>query len=258
MATEKELLTSRIIFRAVLPVIKVMLQDDPKTAKRFDGVNAVVQFVAKDPGGDVGGHIRFAGGDFEALYELADAPDLTFVFPSVAKMNAMFAGKPVIPRIKGWTNVGLLLKTLSVLMGLKLLMPANKPKDPARRRLKVKMVLYMMSTALSQLNKSGDPDMVKWTTKQPERIYQWSCEPEGIACYLRVKAGKTKAGRGYYERRKPFVHMKFNGVDSAMPVLTNSVDNVQAMAQGLLESDGSPEYGAKLGDFMIRIADMLT
>jgi hypothetical protein len=145
-----------------------------------------------------------------------------------------------------------------VLLGLKLLMPDAKPKNTEQAKLKVKMTLYMASTGLSQLNKAGDPEMVKWTKNQPERIYQWSCEPEGIAAYLRVKAGKTKAGRGYYTRRKPFVHMRFNGVEAALPVLATQVDTVEAVGQGLLTIEGSPEYGATLGDLMLRVADLVT
>jgi len=258
MATEKELLVSRIFLRAALPVIKVMLEDDPKTAKKFQGVNATIQFVAKDPAGPVGASLKFTDGAFEVVQGVSDNPDITFSFPSVAKMNAMFAGKPVLPWIKGITKIGLLIKVFGLLLGLKILMPNAKTKTPEMARMKVKMTLYMISTALSQLNKAGDPDMVKWTTKQPERIYQWSCEPEGIACYLRVKAGKTQAGRGYYTRRKPFVHMKFDGVQGALPVLANSVDTVQAIAQGLVANEGSPEYGGQIGDFMLKIAALVT
>jgi hypothetical protein len=99
--------------------------------------------------------------------------------------------------------------------------------------------------------------LVKWTSKQPERIYQWSVDGEDIACYLMIKAGKTKAGRGFYTRRKPFVHMRFSSVDNALPVLSNAVDTVQAMTQGLVVNEGSPEYGGKLGDFMQRIAALV-
>lgn len=257
--TNTDLLKARLVLRAVLPLVKVLLEDDPKTKKKFEGVTATVQFVAEDPDvGPVGSHVKFDNGAFEIVHELAENPDLTFRFSSLAKMNAMFAGKPVLPRIQGFRNFGLLLKMLGVLMRLKLLMPGKAPKNPDEARLKVKLILYMVSTALSQLNKGGDPDMVKWTSKQPERIYQWSVEPEGIACYLRVKAGKTKAGRGYYTRRKPFVHMKFAGIEGALPVLTNKVDTVQAMTQGLVDNEGSPEYGGQVGDFMLKIAQMLT
>jgi hypothetical protein len=173
-------------------------------------------------------------------------------------MNALFAGKPALPRIQGITKLRLLIKVFSLLLGLKILMPTARPKSPEQARLKVKMTLYMISTALSQLNKAGDPDMVKWTTKQPLRVYQWSVDGEDIACYLKVKAGRTKAGRGPYTRRKPFVHMRFASVEKALPVLSNSIDTVQAMTQGYVSNEGSPEYGGQVGDFMLRIAALVT
>ncbi|HPO15602.1 MAG TPA: hypothetical protein PLI09_19325 [Candidatus Hydrogenedentes bacterium] len=258
MATENDLLTARIVCRAVLPVIKVALQDDPKVKKNFANVTGTVQFLAKDPAGPVGAHLKFEKGELEVVQELIDNPDLQFTFSSVAKMNAMFAGKMVLFGIKGFTKVGLLIKILGVLMGLKILMPTAKPKNPLQAYLKVKMTLYMVSTALSQLNKFGDEEMKKWTERQPERIYQWSVDGTDIACWLKIKAGQTKAGRGMYERRQPFVHMRFTSVDNALPVLSNSVDTVSAIATGLVISDGSPEYGGKLGDFMLKIAALLS
>ena len=100
--------------------------------------------------------------------------------------------------------------------------------------------------------------MVKWTSKQPERVYQMSVEGEDIAAYLRVKAGKSKAGRGFYTKRHPFVHMKFNGIDGALPVLLNEVSMVEAIRNGYLAVEGSPEYGGDIGDFMTRIQDLIT
>ncbi len=258
MATQQDLITARIVCRAVLPVIKIMLRDDPKMAAKFKGVNGTVQFLAKDPAGPVGAHLKFTDGALEIVQELIDNPDLQFSFPSVAKMNAMFAGKVVLPSIKGFMNLGLLLKILSVLLGLKLLMPNAKPRNAQQAYLKVKMTLYMVSTALSQLNKGGDPDMLRWTAKQPERIYQWSVDGTDIACWLKIKAGMTKAGRGMYERRQPFVHMRFTSIDNSLPVLSNSIDTVQAIGTGLVISDGSPEYGGKLGDFMLKVAALLS
>ena len=120
------------------------------------------------------------------------------------------------------------------------------------------MTLYMATTALSQLNKAGYPDMVKWTSKQPERIYQWSVEDDDVACYLKVKAGNTKAGRGFYTRRQPFVHTRFRSVEDALPLLANQIDTVEAMRQGLVVVEGSPEYGGQISDFMLRIAKMVT
>ena len=262
MSTTEEQLTTRIVLRAVLPLIKVMVEDNPKTSRLFTGVNGVIQFTADDPEGPVGAHIRFTDGQFELVQGLAEKPEVLFSFPSLAKLNDMFRGKPVVPRIgplllSGLRRPGLLMKSFHLLLGLKLLMPDAKVTSPEAARMKVKMTLYMVSTALSQLNKSGDPEMTKWTGKQPERIYQWSVDGTDIACYLRVKAGQSMAGRGMYTRRKPFVHMRFASVDAALPILGNQIDLVVAMTKGMVVNDGSPEYGSKIGDFMMRVGNLL-
>ncbi|HOV31811.1 MAG TPA: hypothetical protein PLX23_00430 [Candidatus Hydrogenedens sp.] len=255
---EKEILVSKIILHAVLPVIKVLLEDHPTFRKRFENIKGTVQFIAKNGDENIGAYVKFDNLNFETAPEILEKPDITFKFSSLKKMNDFFTGKLVLPKIKGWKNFSLLWRIFSVLLALKLLMPDAKPKNTLEKKLKVKLTLYMVSTALSQLNKAGDPDMVKWTSQQPERIYQWSVDNEDIACWLKVKAGQTKSGRGMYTLRKPFIHMRFPNIDSALPVLTNSVETVQAMAQGLVIIEGSPEYAGKLGDFMLKIADLLT
>jgi hypothetical protein len=176
----------------------------------------------------------------------------------VKKMNDMLAGKPVLPKINGLSRFGLLVKVMSLLLSLKIIMPNARPKSIEKKRLKVKLSFYMITTALSQYNKGGDPEMVKWTTKQPDRVYQITVEGEEIAAYLRVKAGKSKAGRGVYTRKRPFVHMKFNGVDGALAVLLKDAEFVEGVAKGFVSIEGSPEYGAQLNDFMQRIQSMLT
>jgi hypothetical protein len=124
------------------------------------------------------------------------------------------------------------------------------------------MSLYMITTALSAFNKLGDERMKEWTGKQPDRIYQFTVEPydeeKGIAAYLRVKAGKSKAGRGVYKRRRPFVHFRFNQVDGAMKVLLKEVEFVEAVGKNCVAVDGSPEYAAQLNDFMATLQEMMT
>lgn len=257
MSVDNNLMAARIFLRAVLPVMKVVLEEDPKMGKKFAGVNAIVQFTADNAGQPYGSHVTFEDGRFGIAHGISDQADIVFAFKSLEKMNAFFAGKPVIPKIKGWFKFGLLLKMISLLMYLKILMPDSDPKDPAKRRIKVKMTFYMITTALSQYNKGGDPEMVKWTSKQPERIYQITVD-DTIAAYLRIKAGKSKAGRGTYQRRRPFVHMKFNGVEGAYPIVMNQVDMVTAVRDGLLSIEGAPEYAGNLGDFMQRIQDLIT
>ncbi|HCY84542.1 MAG TPA: hypothetical protein DHV36_05340 [Desulfobacteraceae bacterium] len=254
----RELMASRILLRAVLPVARVVVEDDPKMNAAFKGVTAGFQIRARNGSGMLGAGLRVNDGRMEWTDGIMADPDICFTFKTPAAMNAFLTGGIALPRIKGLTRPALLSKFIRLLLSLKLLMPDNRPSRPDRVRLKIKLVMYMITTALSQYNKAGDPDMAKWTGMQPDRIYQMSCEPEGIAAYLRVKAGKSKAGRGYYKRKLPFVHMKFNGAENALPVFLNEVEFVEAISKGYVAVEGSPEYAAKLNDFMQRIQALIT
>ncbi len=260
MADERTLLTTRIILNAILPVMKVVVSDDPKMKESFAGVTAKVQFIANDEGGQQqGATLIFTEGTLEIEQGTGNPADITFSFGSLKKFNDFLCGKTVLPKISGLMKIGLLIKVIKLLLAMKLLMPDARPKEPEKKRLKVKMVIYMITTALSQYNKGGDSEMTAWTGKQPDRIYQMSVAGEkDIASYIRIKAGKSKAGRGFYARRRPFVHIQFTSIDSALPVLLNDVEFVGALAQNLVTVEGSPEYGAKLNDFMQRIQALVT
>jgi len=254
MADNRTLLTTKIILNAILPVMKVVVSDDPKMNAKFAGVNARIQFAA----GEHGAALVFTDGKPAVEQGVSDSADIRFSFSTPRKLNDFLCGKPVIPKIRGILKVGLLIKAVMLLLAMKLMMPAARPADAARKRLKVKMIIYMITTALSQYNKGGDPEMAAWTEKQPDRIYQISVAGEDdIAGYVRIKAGKSKAGRGIYRRRRPFVHIRFSSVDSALPVLLNDIEFVGALAGNLVTVEGSPEYGSKLNDFMQRIQALL-
>ena len=257
---QRALLATRIFLRALMPVMKVVVADDPKMAARFSGVSGRVRFLVKTEGEPCGMDLCFEEGHLEVDASLQKRPDLQFTFKSPEKFNGFMAGKPALPSISGWRRFGLLVKVVGLLLAMKILMPDARPKAPEKKRLKVKMILYMITTALSQYNKGGDPDMEAWTGKQPDRIYQMSVateEEDEIAAYLRVKAGKTKAGRGFYTRRRPFVHICFNGIDGAMPVLLGDVEFVEAVGRQMVTVEGSPEYAANLNAYMQRIQALI-
>ena len=261
-ASEKDIMMATLFFRAAFPVMKVPLNDDPKMKKLFESENAKVQFSADNGGEKIGCYLTFDNGDFTATEGLCEDPEITMHFSSVTKMNVMLTGGTVLPKIRGFRHFRLLLKVFRLLMSLKLMMPTANPKDPHKRYLKVKMSLYMITTGLSVFNKLGDSGMKEWTGKQPDRIYQFTVEPydeeNGIAAYLRVKAGKTKAGRGVYTRRRPFVHFRFNTVDGAIKVLLKEVEFVEAVEKDCVSIDGSPEYASQLNDFMAVLQGMMT
>lgn len=253
MSMNKENLAAELYIKAVFPVLKVLLKDDPKTKKRFSNVEASVVIRARYEGGFLGAKLIFNKGELTIEEDPFAAADLVFTFASVKKMNTFLSGGMAIPGIRGFRHIKLLIGFVSMLLKLKLMLPSTRPKDKHLRYLKVKMALYMVSTALSKLNKIGDPEMLEWTERQPDRIYQLSVDDTDIAVYLRVKAGKTKAGRGFYQRKRSFVHMKFSSVDGALKVLLKDLEFVEAVDKQYVSIEGSPEYASNLNDFMMRI-----
>ena len=260
---EKDEITAKLFFNAAFPVMQVVLDDDPAMNAKFRTVAATVQICAREGGNLLACHLVFDHGKLTVVQGPASSPDITLSFNSVAKMNTMFRGGAALPSIKGFSKPGLLIKIFSLLMSLMIMMPKSRPKDPVKQKLKVKMSLYMITRALSTYNKLGNPEMAEWCRRQPDRIYQFivdseqSAEP-AIACYLRVKAGKSKSGHGVYTRRSPFVLFHFSGVGGALKVLLKDVAFVEGVEKGCVEVIGSPEYAMNLNDFMAVLQGMLT
>ena len=258
---EQDLTTAKLFFNAAFPVMQVVLEDDPAMSAKFRNVKATVQICAKEGNDLLACHLVFDCGKFSVNQGPAQAPDIVLSFNSVAKMNTMFRGGAALPSIKGLSKPGLLIKVFSLLMSLMIMMPKSRPKDPAKQKLKVKMSLYMVTRALSTYNKLGNVQMAEWCRSQPDRIYQFivgePAKPE-IACYLRVKAGKSKSGHGLYTRRSPFVLFHFSSVAGAMKVLLKEVGFVEGVERGYVEIVGSPEYAMALNDFMAVLQGMLT
>lgn len=261
-ATPQDIMTAKLFFNAAFPVMQVLLDDDPKLKEKFKNVAGTVQFGARNGNDLLACHLVFDHGTVTVVQGAAEKPDIALTFSSIAKMNTLLRGGMALPSIKGLSHFGLLAKVLSLLMGLMIMSPSKRPKDFAGQALKVKMSLYMITRALSQYNKLGDPGMQEFCQRQPDRIYQFTVENGGdkafIACYLRVKAGKSKSGHGIYTRRSPFVHFRFKSVEGAMAVLLKEVEFVEGVEKGYVETIGSPEYACYLNDYMAVLQGMLT
>ena len=262
---EQDVITAKLFFNAAFPVMQVVLDDDPAMNARFRDVQATVQISAKEGHELLACHLIFDRGKLSVVQGPAQAPDIILSFKSVAKMNTMFRGGVALPSIKGFGKLGLLIKIFRLLMSLMIMMPSSRPKNPVKQKLKVKMSLYMITRALSTYNKLGNPEMVEWCTRQPDRIYQFIVDGDSgpgqepvIACYLRVKAGKSKSGHGVYTRRSPFVLFHFTSVSGALKVMLKDVAFVEGVEQGCVEVLGSPEYAMNLNDFMAVLQGRLT
>lgn len=260
-ASPQDLMTAKLFFNAAFPTMQVLLDDDPKLHKKFQNFNATVQFGAMNDGELLCCHLIFQNGNLTVVQGSAEKSDISLTFSSVEKMNSLLKGGLSLPSIKG--NLSLLPNVLSILMGLKIMTkPNDKLKNDTEKLLKVKCSLYMITRALSQYNKLGDPDMQEFCRRQPDRIYQFQVEHDGqpdyIACYLRVKAGQSKSGHGVYTRRSPFVLFHFFSLDGALKVLGKECEFVEGVENGYVETIGSPEYACYLNDYMAILQGMLT
>jgi hypothetical protein len=254
---DRNRLLAIILMNAALPLTKTLVEEKPRLSKRYRGWHRIIQFQIKNDA-ELACYLSIDDGEIQYSKGRHPKPHLDFIFNSPGSFNSFFTGKIVMPKIRGaLRNAVTLLGILPLLLGLTILMPAKLPKDKEGRYLKVKLLLYFITVALSQANKAGDEDMVRFTQKMPDRVFQWSVEANGPAAYLRVKDGRTKAGRGIYTRRRPFVHMIFASIDSAFLVLTGQIDNVEAMKQNQLIVDGSPEYGKDISSIMKKIESLI-
>lgn len=258
MATAQDILTAKLFLNAAFPVMQVLMDEDPKLHKKTERFNHIVQFGAKNGDELICCHMIFENGRVNVVQGPAQKADLTLTFSAAEKMNALLKGGLALPGIRG--NITLLPTVLSLLMGLKIM--TAEPKTEQEKYLKVKCSLYMICRAMSVYNKLGDPDFHEFCARQPDRIYQFRVEqddnPEKVACYLRVKAGKSKSGHGIYEKRTPFVLFRFTSVDGALKILNKQVEFVEGVEKGYVETVGSPEYACYLNDYMAILQAMLT
>lgn len=238
---------------SALPLLKVVIESKESLAGKFKGKNALVQVSARSPEGKAAAHFVINDGIWTVGRGTVDKPHVELEFKSIPELNDFFAGRSKkLPRIKGWLHTGLLIGTFSALLSMsKLLGSKEPPKDAADRELLVRLYFYLLSSGISQLNKAGHPEVSKWARKSPDRIYAWAVDGKpDVSAYLRVKGGRTKSVRGQYTRSKPFFTMRFDSIDSALGILLQTDNLIEAAIKGRLIMDGAPEFGAEIGEFM--------
>lgn len=257
MAEQYDIYANKILLNAVLPVIKVIVESREKFSRSFAGKSGVVQFSALDNGVKAGMHFVIEKGAFTAKLETAEKPDLEFEFPNIPHFNRFFTGKTKkLPKIRGVRHFGLLLAVLKVLLYMPGLLLTEKPHEKQEyKELYVKLMFYIATSGISQLNHAGHPEVAAWTKYSPDRIIQMEVKDRpDLAAYLRVKLGKTKAARGRYEKSKPFLTMLFDSVDSAMRIVMGVEDMISATEQGHVVLQGPPEIGVEVGGLMFTVA----
>lgn len=262
MASDTTRYTNKVFMTGALPLLKTIANDVPELKKKFEGVNAVYQVSAMANAQDKEA-IHFIIEDGEWTVKLGEylgqqKIDAELQFSSMEKMNAFFKGNmSALPKMK-IKSFGKFIKFMMVLLKMSSLLSIKEPpEDEQLCLLLTKLYFYLLSSGISQLNKMGNPDIREWTSKSPDRVYQWAVEghPECTA-YLRIKAGKSRAGRGEYKRSKPFFCMKFDTAQHALMILLGTGDMLQMTKDKQLIMEGAPEFGAMIGDYMMIVGDL--
>lgn len=262
MATEA-ILTNKIFLNAALPLLKVIATDVPSLAKKFAHTHCIYQVSALDPeapAGKYATHFTVNSGEWKVCADkVATNAHIELEFKSVDAMNAFFKGNigpATLPKMKGVLKKPLEFAAfMAVLLKMSSLLNAKEaPEDEETQQLMVKCFFYLLSSGISQLNKHGHEAVHDWAMKSPDRVYAWAVDghPE-VSAFLRVKAGKTRAGRGVYTRAMPFFTMRFDSLKSALGILLSTDDMLESTKAGKLIMDGAPEFGAQIGDFMMQV-----
>ncbi len=265
MASREDILTNKIFLCAVLPLVKTIAMDDPKLAKKFEHAHAVIQVSAKDPEapeGKFATHYVVNSGEWLCHTDkVADNAHIELEFKSIETMNAFFKGKigpSTLPKMKGVTKKPAVFAAfmMTLLKMSSMLTATEAPEAEEDKKLLVKCYFYLLSSGISTLNKQGHEQIHAWTLKSPDRVYAWAVNDyPDISAYIRIKAGKSKAGRGVYKRALPFFTMRFDSLDSALGILMGTADMLEFTKTGKLIMDGAPEFGAEIGNYMMMVGD---
>lgn len=248
-------LRARVFLRALVPLLEVVVREQPAMARLFARVSASVQIGIRDSAPCA--HLAFDGGALAVTHAPAPAA-LRVGFADVAALNAFFGGALVLPRVGGALRHPVLLTRVARLFAtLQMLQPQAAPADAAARTLRVRLLLYLVVRALAELHHGGHAGMRALTGASPDRVYQWSVAREGIHAWLRMQDGRVMTGTGPCSAREPFVHFVFPTVDAALAVLTATGSQVDGVRDGAVEVIGSPEYSRKISLLMQQVDQLL-
>lgn len=291
-AKAEDVLAAKLFMASAFPVMKVPLTEDESFVKKFENVNLVVEFEADDDQNSLACYLVFLTeqkaqelhdgvrfkvyqGKYDNRFPGVKVANMHFKsiesFLGVLKGNAPTEMLGIVgPIVKNIVKPGF-LNFVFLFLSLTKMMPDNVPeKDkPFEQYLKVKMSLYMITSAMSKANRLGFERFAKWCEPQTDRIYQFKVGPTldatgkeiypEIGAYLRIKRGKTKAGRGFYTRKKPFVLLSFPDPDGCIAVLSDKYDGfVGAVAHNCVQILGAGDsYANQFNDEMTIIQNML-
>jgi hypothetical protein len=251
----REAMRAQVFLRSVLPLVEVMVAEDPTLASQL-GQNATVQIQVA--GSVTGARLCARGGAIAVEQGVRPDAHVRCEFTDLRALNSFFAGRLALPRLIGALRHPLMVVGAArLLASLRILHPQAAPASPTLRALRVKLLLYLCTRALAELHRQGHPLMRELVDESPERVFQWTVQSAGIGAFLRMQAGRVKAGRGIYSRRRPFVSFVFPDPEAALAVLTTSKSQMSLVRGGQVQTLGSPEYTRKISLLMQKVDELL-
>jgi hypothetical protein len=265
-AFDRETARARVLLGTVLPLLETLVRARHDVAARVARSPGTVQIEAR--GSEVAARLCIGDGDALRVEPGKGDADVRFVFSNLAHLNAFFAGRPALPRIVpawGLARARLLLEAVRLLVELRVLEPpgarARAHMTRIDRALRVRLVLELVTRAMSQLHREGWEPALAMSRGSPDRVYQWTAGvtdgEAAIAAWVRVHDGRFKAGRGIYAHRRPFVHFSFADVDAAFDVLGSKTTALRSSRPARVEIFGSPEYARRMGALMQQVDELL-
>ncbi|MBW3084301.1 hypothetical protein KEM60_00488 [Austwickia sp. TVS 96-490-7B] len=258
-APSEDILAATVFLRGVLPLIKILATDHPTTRAAFAEKNGIIQVSVPYDGDRHALHAIIINGTIDIRMGAYDLPDIELAFPTLTSFNRFFQGRPSRPpRIRGLRSprrIALAVAFIRALLTLSRLLGATKPPTAeADKALVVRLFFALLSAGISGLNKVGHPEIRRWASRSPDRVYAWAVDNHpDVGAYLRVKGGRTKAARGEYRRSQPFFTLRFDSLDSALGILLDIDDMLESTAAGKLIMEGAPEFGAQIGEYMLAV-----
>lgn len=240
-------LRARVHLGVVLPLLEVVARERRDVASRLGSITGRV--TIRGPGEDLDATIVVDRGD--VTVEHGTPGDVTCTFRDVESLDAFFSGRPALPSVAPFLRHPVLLaKAAWLLSTLRVLQPRSRRalarETPADRALRVRLVLYLVTAAMSRLAKDGFEPARELARQSPDRVYQWTVGGTDVGAWLRVNDGRVRSGRGVYAHRRPFVAFAFRDMDAAHRVITAQASQMESYTEGLVATSGSPEYVRKV------------
>lgn len=261
MKEKDTLYANQLFFYAVLPVLKTIVEGS-SLKKKWKNKNAVHQVACytlenpNDPKEKEAIHFLIEDGTWSVQRgEYSGTPNSELLFRSREHMNNFFKNK-IFPLPKGLLAH---FPFLQALLKMSSLLGATKPpKKELDQVLLVQCLFYLLTAGISTLNKLDHPQVKAWTQNSPDRVYLLTLPSyENVCAFIRIKAGKSRSGRGEYKRSLPFFTMSFDSPRSALGILLEIDDMIESTVEGKLVMIGGPEFGAQFGDLMLMIGSLI-